>query len=37
MSLHLWGPQAEFSENVVVVFKLDGMVRKLLVVTPPAK
>lgn len=37
MSLHLWGPKGEFSENIVVVFKVDGVAAKLLVVTPPAK
>lgn len=37
MSLHLWGPNEEFTENVYIVFKVDGIGKKLLVVTPPAK
>lgn len=37
MSLHLWGPKDEFTENVYVVFKVDGVAKKLLVVTPPSK
>lgn len=37
MSIHLWGPNDSFDEEVFVVFKLDGIAKKLLVVTPPAK
>lgn len=37
MSLHLWGPNEEFTENVYIVFKMDGVAKKLLVVTPPTK
>ena len=37
MALHLWGPKEEFTENVYVVFKVNGQAKKLLVVTPPSK
>lgn len=37
LALHLWGPNAGFTENVYIVFKVGGVARKLLVVTPPAK
>lgn len=37
MAIHLWGPNDNFDEEVYVVFKLDGITKKLLVVTPPTK
>ncbi len=37
MALHLWGPNEEFTENVYVVFKVDNVTKKLLVVTPTSK
>lgn len=38
MSLHLWGPsKVAFDDNVYIVFKVDGVAKKLLVVTPPMK
>lgn len=36
LSLFLWGPKSDFTENVYIVFKTNGTPRKLLVVTPPA-
>ncbi|MBO5830568.1 MAG: hypothetical protein J6R01_03075, partial [Alistipes sp.] len=37
MSIHLWGPKDGWNkENVVIVFKVDNVAKKLLVVTPPA-
>lgn len=36
MAIHLWGPNDEWNgENVVVLFKVDNVVKKILVVTPP--
>lgn len=35
MAAQLFGPSEGFSEEVYVVFKLDGVAKKLLVVTPP--
>ena len=37
MAIHLTGPVSDFTEEVYVLFKLDGKVEKLLVVTPPTK
>lgn len=37
LALHLWGPNAGFTENVYIVFKSGDQAKKLLVVTPPAK
>lgn len=37
MAIHLWGPKDGFTEEVYVVFKVDGITKKLLVVTPPSK
>ena len=37
LALHLWGREGDFTENVYVVFKVDGTPKKLLVVTPPVK
>lgn len=37
MSLHLWGPNEDFNDNVYIVFKVGDNAKKLLVVTPPAK
>ena len=37
MALHLWGPNEEYTDNVYVVFKVNGVAKKLLVVTPPSK
>ncbi len=37
MAVHLWGPATDYTENVYIVFKLDGVAKKLLVVTPPVK
>ena len=35
MAIHFWGPKDDFTEDVYIVFKLDGNSEKLLVVTPP--
>ena len=38
MALYLWGPDDGWqNENVYIIFKVDGIAKKLLVVTPPAK
>jgi hypothetical protein len=37
MSLHLWGPNDGFVDNVYVVFNVNGAAKKLLVVTPPVR
>ena len=37
MSLHLWGPNEGFEDNVYIVFNVNGVVKKLLVVTPPVR
>ena len=37
MSLHLWGPNESFDEDVHIIFKVNDEPRKLLVVTPPAE
>jgi hypothetical protein len=38
MALYLWYPKAEaFTENVYIIFKVDGMAKKMLVVTPTTK
>lgn len=37
LALHLWGPNVGFEENVYIVFMVDGVAKKLLVVTPPTK
>jgi hypothetical protein len=38
MALYLWGPKDGWqNENVYILFKVDGIAKKLLVVTPPAK
>lgn len=37
MSLHLWGPNEEFNDNVYILFKVGDQAKKLLVVTPPVK
>lgn len=38
MAIHLWGPAKQvFDDNVYIVFKVDGVAKKLLVVTPPVK
>ena len=37
MALYLWGPKDGWQgENVYIIFKVDGVAKKLLVVTPPA-
>ena len=37
MALYLWGPKNGWDgENVHIVFKVDGVAKKLLIVTPPA-
>ena len=37
LSVHLWGPSDGWKgENMVVVFKVSNVVKKILVVTPPA-
>lgn len=37
LAVHLWGPKDGWNkENVVIVFKVDNVAKKLLVVTPPA-
>jgi hypothetical protein len=37
MSIHLWGPNDGWSsnENMIVIFKVDNVAKKILVVTPP--
>lgn len=37
MAAQLFGPSEGFDEEVYVVFKLDGIAKKLLVVTPPVE
>lgn len=37
LALHLWGPNAGFTDNVYIVFTVGGEANKLLVVTPPTK
>ena len=37
LAVHLWGPNAGFSDNVYIVFKVNGKAKKLIVVTPPTK
>ena len=38
LAIHLWGPNSGWnSENMVVLFKVDGAIKKVLVVTPPTK
>lgn len=38
LSVHLWGPKGGWNgEDVIVVFKLNGENKKILVVTPPTK
>jgi hypothetical protein len=38
MSIYLWGPKDGWQdEDVYIIFKVDGVAKKLLVVTPPAK
>lgn len=37
MAIHLWGPNSGYTEDVYVIFKVDGVAQKMLVVTPPAK
>lgn len=37
MAFYLWGPKEDYTENVYIVFKVNGEAKKLLVVTPPAK
>lgn len=37
MAATLYGPKAGFVENVYIVFKVDGVAKKLLVVTPPTE
>lgn len=38
LSVHLWGPKGGWNgENVVIVFKLNNIAQKVLVVTPPAQ
>jgi hypothetical protein len=37
LSVHLWGPKGGWNgENVIIVFKLNNIAQKILVVTPPA-
>ena len=37
LSVHLWGPSDGWKgENMVVVFKVSNVVKKILVVTPPS-
>ena len=37
LSVHLWGPKSGWNgENVVIVFKLNNVAQKILVVTPPS-
>ena len=37
MALYLWGPNEGWDgECVYIIFKVDGVAKKLLVVTPPA-
>lgn len=35
LAIHLWGPKDGFTEDVHIIFKVDGVAKKLLVVTPP--
>jgi hypothetical protein len=36
MALYLWGPKSGWmDEDVYIIFKVDGVAKKLLVVTPP--
>lgn len=38
MALYLWGPKDGWqNENVYILFKVEGVAKKLLVVTPPAE
>ena len=38
LSVHLWGPKGGWNgENVIIVFKLNNIAQKILVVTPPAQ
>ena len=37
MAAQLFGPSNGFTEEVYVVFKLDDVAKKLLVVTPPVE
>ena len=38
LGIHLWGPNNGWNgENMVVIFKVDGITEKVLIVTPPAK
>ena len=38
LAIHLWGPNNGWNgENMVVVFKVNGETKKVLVVTPPTK
>jgi hypothetical protein len=37
MAIHLWGPKSDYTEDVYVIFKVDGVAKKMLVVTPPTK
>ena len=37
MAARLLGPKAGFEDNVEALFKLDGVAKKLLVVTPPTE
>ena len=38
MALYLWGPKDGWQdENIYIIFKVDGIAKKLLVVTPPEK
>ena len=39
MAAHLWGPKDGNwnNENVTILFKVDDIVKKVLVVTPPIK
>lgn len=37
LALHLWGPKANYTDDVRIVFKVNGEAKKLLVVTPPTK
>lgn len=37
LAVHLWGPKGGWSsENVVIIFKVDNIAKKILVVTPPS-
>lgn len=39
MSIHLWGPKEGWtsSDDMIVIFKVDGVAKKILVVTPPTQ